>query len=65
MMRPESCVQYMMCPRVCAESSTDSVRQHHKLFWPDHHQSPVHVCSSAGVFVSIVLVDADHVCTCI
>ena len=49
----------------CAVSSTERVRQHHRLFWPDSNQSLVHLCSSAGVFVRIVLVDADHVCMCI
>ena len=65
-----SCAQRAVFSRCCAQqscavSSTESVRQHHRLFWPDSNHSPVHLCSSAGVFVSTVLVDADHVCMCI
>ena len=48
---------------LCVESRADSARQHHKLFLLDNKQPPMHVCSSARVFVSIVLVDADHACT--
>lgn len=47
---------------LCAESSADSARQHHKLMLLDSKQAPVRVCNSAVVFVSIMLADADHVC---